>query len=120
MEGYMPLLTIKKSSFEELPPGAYKAAFKSITPTETSKGEAYRWLFEVFEGDQKGKTISDLSDRKITTANKTGRWAAALAGKSPADESQINPDDYAGKKYLVILEGRNGHSKIATFTPLTV
>jgi len=114
------LFTIKKTSFEEVPPGAYKATFKAITPTQTSKGDAIRWTFEVFEGDKKGKMISDLSDLKATTMNKTGRWLAALAGQSPLDDLQVTPDDFVGKHYLVVVEKRNERSKVATFTPLTM
>ena len=115
------LLTIRKTSFEEVPVAAYKSVFRGLTPTETSKGEAFRWVFEVFEGEHKGKTISDLSDRKAATLNKTGRWLCALSGKSLVDGTEVNPDDYVGKKYLVIVEAKeNGHNKVATFTPLTV
>jgi len=115
------LLTIKKTSFEEVPCGAHRVVFKGLTPLETSKGEAYRWTFEVVDGDLKGKTASDLSDRKVTTLNKTGRWLCALSGKPLADGTQINPDDYVGKKYLVVVEAKEGgRNKIATFTPLTI
>jgi hypothetical protein len=115
------LLTIKKTSFEDVPAGAHKAVFRGITPTETCKGEAYRWVFEVVDGDLKGKTASDLSDRKVTTMNKTGRWLCALSGKPLADGTEVNPEDYVGKKYLVIVEAKeNGRNKIATFTPLTI
>jgi hypothetical protein len=115
------LLTITKSSFEDAPAGAHKATFKGLTPTETSKGEAYRWVFEAIDGAHKGKVISDLSDRKVTTLNKTGRWLSALSGKPLADGTQVNPDDFTGKPFLVIVEAKEGgRSKIATFTPLTV
>jgi hypothetical protein len=115
------LLTIKKTSFEDVPAGAHQAVFKGITPTETCKGEAFRWNFEVVEGNFKGKMASDLSDRKTTTMNKTGRWLCALSGKPLADGTVVNPDDYVGRKYLVIVEAKeNGRNKIATFTPVTV
>jgi hypothetical protein len=114
------LLTISKTSFDDVPPGAHKAVFKALMPCETSKGEAFRWVFEVVEGDHKGKIASDLSDRKVTTLNKCGRWLCALSGKPLADGTSVNPDDYVGKKYLVIVEAKeNGRNKIATFTPLT-
>lgn len=112
------LLTIKKTSYDDVPAGAYKAIFEAITPTETCKGEAFRWAFQATDGDHKGKTISDLSDRRVTTLNKTGRWLSALSGKPLADGTQANPDDYVGKQYLVIVEVKNERSKIATFTPL--
>jgi hypothetical protein len=115
----MVLLTIKKTTYDEVPAGAHKAKFKGITPTETCKGEAYRWSFEVLEGDYRGKVASDLSDRKVTTMNKTGRWLSALSGKPLADGTEANPDDYIGKTYLVIIEAKeNGKNKIATFTPM--
>lgn len=114
------LLTILKTTFEDAPPGAHKASFTGITPTETVKGEAFRWAFEATEGSHKGKVISDLSDRKVTTLNKTGRWLSALSGKPLADGTTVNPHDYIGKQYLVIVESKEGgRSKIATFTPLT-
>ena len=111
------LLTIKKNEFESLPAGAYKAVFQSFTTIDTAKGKAYRWAFTVLEGTSAGKTISDLSDagKPPSPKNKTGGWLSALSGKPLADGTAVDPDEYIGKSYLVMLEARDdGKTKIAT------
>ena len=106
--------------FESVPAGVYTpCVFKALEECETSKGKAYRWKFDVPDG----KAISELSDREHppTDRNKTGRFLAALAGKPLAVGTSVEPNDYVGRKYLIVVSpkpGTDGKTGIATFSPL--
>jgi hypothetical protein len=94
-----------------------------MKPEDTSKGKAYLWKFEVLEGEETGKGISDFSDANYapSTKNKSGRWLAAIAKKPLKAKLQVDPDLYVGKRYMVIVEDApsgGGKTKIVTFTQL--
>lgn len=114
----MTLLTIQDGGYESVPPGLYKAKFVALEETETAKGKAYRWRFEVTEGTQSGKAISELSDRESppTVKNKTGRFLCALAKQAVASGVAIDPDAHVGKHYMCFVEAKDGGSKLVTFT----
>jgi hypothetical protein len=107
--------------FESVPAGVYQPCiFKALEECETSKGKAYRWRFETPDN----KPITELSDREHppTERNKTGRFLAALAGKPPVVGTAVEPNDFVGRKYLVVVSPKagatNGQTGIATFSPL--
>ena len=120
----MPLLTITSSSYDNVPAGTYKAKFKEFQQDiETSKGKAYRWKFTITEGKYAGTNVSELSDAGSlpSTKNKTGRFLVAISGKPLAHGTAVDPDDYVGRPYLVIVEPKDdkGGTKITTFSPLS-
>ncbi len=119
------MLTISGGDYEAVPAGVYQpCSFKALEECETNKGKAYRWKFTVEqEGPQKGAAISELSDREHNPSvrNKTGRFLAALLGKPAAIGMTVEPGDYVGKKYLVVVTpkpGPDNKTGIATFSPL--
>lgn len=115
------LMTIVCSQFESVPVGAYRAKFVELSRCETMNGNAYRWKFEIIEGEHAGRIVSELSDADSppTVKNKTGRFLAALATKSLAAGLQVDPESYIGKSYLVIVEPKEGgKTKISTFTAI--
>jgi hypothetical protein len=119
----MPLLTITSSTYDTVPAGTYKAKFKEFQENvETSRGKAYRWRFTITEGKHAGVNVSELSDAGSlpSTKNKTGRFLVAISGKPLADGTEVDPDHYVGRPYLLIVEPKeNGGSKITTFSPMT-
>jgi len=107
------LFTISASGSGALPGGTHKATFAGIEPTETSRGEALRWRWTL----ENGTEYAAFSDRNPTTKNKVGRWLAALSGKAATEGVSVNPDDYVGRPYLLIVEqGDNGSTRLNTFT----
>ena len=107
------------NSYEAIPPGTYKASFQGLESTETSKGPAIRWRFKISEGKHAGQTVSELSDPHATTGNKTGRFLVALSGKSLEGGVKIEPPQYVGRPYLLIIEPKEGgKTKLTTFTAL--
>jgi hypothetical protein len=108
------LFTIKASG-GSLPAGTHKATFVSVSLAETSKGEALKWTFRT----ENGAEASFYSDTKPTTKNKAGRWLAALSGKSLAEGVAINASEFAGRKYLLIVEANDrGGTSLNTFTAI--
>ncbi len=118
----MPLFTIQGSQYEGVPAGNYIGVFKALDACETSKGKAYRWKFEIIEGEHKGRIVSELSDgvSPPTTKNKTGRFLVALSKQSLTAGVQVDPDKYVGRKYLIICEPKDSNSgtKITTFSAI--
>ncbi len=111
------LFTIQASTSDGVPAGTYRAKFKEVSPLTTKNGNAYRWVFQADDG----KTISALSDAENppTTKNKTGRWLSALSGKPLTAGVSVNPTDYVGRNYLVIVSpAENGKTKLETFSAL--
>jgi hypothetical protein len=111
----MKPIHVSSKSYEAPAPGTYKGTFKTIDEIETQKGDAYRWVFDDVENVSSG-VISGLSDANspATVKNRTGRWLAALAGRSIVDAA-VDPTDYVGKKYLLIV---NADGKLETFSKL--
>jgi hypothetical protein len=111
------LLTIQRSQTEDTPAGTYQCQFVGISSIETSKGKAHRWAFQ----SKDGRAISGLSDANTppTTKNKTGRWLAALSGQPLNAGVSVEPQNYVGKSYLVIVSpAENGRTKLETFSAI--
>jgi hypothetical protein len=93
-----------QDSVLSLPVGNYKLQFRGVEECETKVGHSYKWTF---------------ANKPPSTKNKMGRWLSALANKPITAGTTINPDDYIGKTYLVIVEPNdNGGTRINTFTNL--
>jgi hypothetical protein len=109
---------IHESGGDGVPPGTYQGVFDSFDcELETSKGKAIRWAFKADDG----RTIDGISDResKPTTKNKTGRWLAAISGKPLTVGTAVDPTQYIGKRYLLIVsDGGGGKGKLDTFSRL--
>jgi hypothetical protein len=100
----------------------YRAEFVAVEQTETSKGKAWRWKFKVTDPKASDKIVTELSDAESppTPRNKTGRFLQALVGKPLAEGVSVNPDDYVGKPYMLVIENKpdgNG-TKVTTFSAI--
>lgn len=85
---------------ESIPAGQYDAVFHGIEQAETSKGQAYKWMWQA----DNGMSIYDFTDVvQPTKANKVGRWLSALTGKPLAFGQPTDPDAYVGKRYKLIV-----------------
>lgn len=110
---------------ESVPPGHYIATYNGVELHPVKKGTpeegvAYKWTFTITEdGDYRGRRITDLSDNvNPTTANKLGRLLCGLAGKPLAVGTQVDPKDYVGGTYMVIVApNKAGKPAIYTISP---
>ncbi|QDV19488.1 hypothetical protein Pan153_41540 [Gimesia panareensis] len=115
------VLTVVESGYTPIPAGMYKTKFDGLEKTTTSNGPAYRWWFTVEDGEYAGRSVNEYSDRIPSTLNKCGRFFVALAKKPLEKDVQHNPNDYIGKRYMIIVEPRPKNPKdtmIASFTML--
>lgn len=104
---------VPSSTYVDIPAGSYKAKFESVSPFDTKNGAALLWKFKA----EDGRLISGLSDavNPPSPKNKTGRWLAALCNKPSIAGLQVNPDDYVGKSYLVIMVAKESGTRLDTF-----
>lgn len=112
----MAVFTIEAGGPQAVPAGNYTATFQGLEKIETQKGEAARWPFKTDDG----LTISSLSDAsRPTTKNKLGRFLAGLAAKPLAAGTTVDPSEYVGRRYMVIVVDKgDGKTDIAAFSPL--
>ncbi len=95
--------------------------FKGLEETDHQEfGEGYRWLFEKISGTDAGVEASAATKREATMKNKAGRFLAALAGVAPSEELDLDPGDFIGNEYSVMVESNADGSgtRIASFTPV--
>jgi len=117
----MDSITIFDSKNYNVPCGTYTAKFTDLEKIPTSRGQAWKWKFEIDEGELAKTKVSELSDAdsRATTANKTGRFLMALTSKSLKDGDTINPAEYIGRRYLLVVSPKGSDkTQIATFSSL--
>lgn len=103
------------NSYESLTPGNYPASFVGVSKIETKKGEALRWEFHTDDG----KTISGLTDAaKPTVKNKLGRWLCALSNARLQPGTEVDPTQYVGRKYILIVSPHESGGRLDTFSLL--
>ena len=110
------IFTIQESGGDGVPPGNYQGTFSKFDDTlETSNGKAIRWAFTVDDD----RIVSGISDRESppTTKNKTGRWLAAISSQPLTAGTSVDPLDYIGHRYLLIVgDAGQGRGKLETFS----
>lgn len=86
------------------PIGAYETEFEGFEETDHPKhGVGRKWIFAITRGKHRGEKVSRTTKPDPTPKNSCGRFLAALAGKSPAKDMEIDPDDFIGCRYRVIV-----------------
>ena len=112
-------VTIKNLS---LPLGLHICTFEGIEVTSHLEyGPGWRWIFEVAQGNLKGKQCFRTTKDTPTPNNSCGYFLASLAGEIPRENLEIDPDEYVGRRYSVMVESTaSGTStRVASFTPIT-
>jgi hypothetical protein len=106
---------------QSLPIGSYVCTFESVEETHHEKyGDGLKWTFTVCKGDQEGASCFRTTKPAPTPKNSCGQFLAALAGKPPAEDLEVDTDDFIGCTYSVIIEASPGgdSTRIATFVPI--
>ena len=109
----MSVLKIQNSS---LPIGSYKAVFEGVeTTTHEEYGDGLKWAFRVADGQHAGRECYRITKCEPTPKNSCGRLLAALSGASAKDGLEIDPDDFVGRPYLIIIaETQSGSTRVET------
>ena len=83
---------------------------KSKTPEVASYGPSISWRFTVVHGDCKGKVANVITAERPTKKNSCIRMLAGIIGHPPAEQEEINTDDFRGKYYrIIVVDGRLSH-----------
>jgi hypothetical protein len=92
--------------------GRFLARFRGIKEYDNPKaigknGEkippGYMWVFQLQEGEDKGKEASKLTTKQPTLKNSCGKMLMAVAGRELGSKETINLDDYVGAFYMVTI-----------------
>jgi hypothetical protein len=100
-----------------VPPGVYLAEFDGMEETSHEQyGPGWLWKFIVAKGRYKGRTVARTTSPDPTVRNACGKFLAGLAGKSPEDEMEFDPEDFEGELYRVtVAETKNGGTRVDSF-----
>ncbi|MEO2015360.1 MAG: hypothetical protein ABGZ53_13405 [Fuerstiella sp.] len=96
---------------DPVPAGQYKAKFLRCEESagNPAYGPAYRWAWEVLEGEFAGREISTITSQKVNPQSNSGKLIALLNG-SPVDSDQtVDLQAFVGQTYLCsVVESGNG------------
>lgn len=99
-----------KVSSGGMPIGSHKAKFSGVEEINNDYGEGLEWHFGDF------KTITQ---RTPTLRNRCGKMLGGLTGKALTNNQEIDPQEFIGKDYLVIIApNEQGQGRIDTIVPL--
>lgn len=95
-------VTYRRTQFE------YKPHHRAVQEGTAKVGEigvveAWRWEFEVVEGDHKGVRLFGETPPKITERNRAGQWIRALLGRDLDAGEDVDTDDLIGLLCQVIV-----------------
>lgn len=102
--------------------GVYPATFTEFV--DLKEGEHGPYYTFRFEGEDGKKYVGFVDEPKGPprvgeNGNKLGRFLAGLAGKPPTEGFSNTPDDYIGKRYLLIFgPNKKGNISLSSFTPI--
>ncbi|NQU20607.1 MAG: hypothetical protein HQ567_04940 [Candidatus Nealsonbacteria bacterium] len=113
----MPKATIKNNS---VPIGAYTCTFDGIEEVDHPEyGPGWKWIFSVIGGEHEGRPCYRTTKDEPTPKNSCGRFLAALSGSTPADDLEVDTDDFLGHSYMCMVEASpSGEgTRIGSFVP---
>ena len=110
------MFIIRKSKVESVAAGNYTdAIFRGIEEFKSAKGDdLFRWKFEV--GGVQASAVTGNSDPTIK--NRLGKFLCALAAKPLAEGTSVEPSEYIGKKYFVVIVQKENGSQVEMFSLL--
>ena len=112
----MAKYTIQQSGGERVPAGTYlDSLFIGIEEFESEKGTLLRWKFEL---PNKLVATGITGADKPTEKNRLRKFLCGLAKAPLKAGTTVDPDEYIGKKYLVIVSENDKGTSIEMFTAL--
>ena len=112
----MTTFTIQPSGGEQVPAGTYpNSIFQGIEEFESEKGKLLRWKFKTPDG----KIATGITgSEKPTEKNRLGKFLCALGGQPLKAGTQVNPDQYLGKSYFVMVSANDKGPSVEMFALL--
>jgi hypothetical protein len=115
----MSVLTVSAGG---VPVGSYVATFAGAEPQPENKERGYpaglRWKFTIDNGPQAGQTASRITSTAPSLKNPCGKILSGLLGRALKEGEPVNPDDYVGRKYLIVVAaGQGGGTRVEAVAP---
>ena len=93
--------TIGDSGYEPIPTGNYQGTFNGIEEITGNYGQDYKWSFTLDDG----RNLTAFCPAKSPTVkNKFGKFLAAIAKQPLKAGVVVNPEDYIGQRYMLIIQ----------------
>jgi len=100
--------------------GNYRAKFLRCEESEGNPAypPAYRWSWEIVDGDHAGREISCLTSQKVNSMSNAGKVIAELNGSPIEMDDTVNLSDFDGVTYLCsVVEAGSGTKVDSVFRP---
>jgi hypothetical protein len=115
----MPVFTVSNGG---VPIGNYAAAFAGVETTQANAekgfGPGIRFKFTIEAGLYAGQTASRVTGSAASIKNALGKMLSGLIGRALKEGEQIDPDQYIGRKYLIVVAaGQNGGTRVEAIVP---
>ena len=116
----------EKATPQGIPAGAYTGVFEGISAVaenpEKGFGPGYKFTWAIPEGPhagQKATRIVSIPKGKPGPGNALGKMLVALkGGGTPAEGENLDPTQWVGRKYTVIVQaGPKGGTRVETVAP---
>jgi len=102
-----------------VPVGAYQGEFVGVENIENEHGLGYKWSLRITVGEYKGYIPCRITDRKVRPTTACGRMLSALAGRTISQGESVDPAQFVGKTYTIIVEAtKSGGTRVATVAPI--
>lgn len=117
----MAMLTVSAGG---VPAGTYSATFAGVEPQPADAARGYgagiRWKFSIESGPQVGQSASRITGTTPSPKNGCGKILSGLLGRALAQGESIDPDQFIGKRYMIVVaSGPQGGSRIEAVVPVT-
>jgi hypothetical protein len=105
----MAVLTVTSGG---VPIGNYVARFSGVEAQPENKEKGYgaglRWKFTIESGPQAGQVASRVTGPVPSPKNSCGKMLAGLLGRAIQEKEQIDPDQFVGKRYMIVVAASQG------------
>lgn len=110
-----------EASSSGVPEGQYQAELTAVEPFNENAdkyGEAFRFVWEITEGDFEGDESSRICARKLTKKSALGKLVRSLKGSDVEKGESVDLESFIGLTGLIIVEELDsGSTRVAKFLP---
>jgi hypothetical protein len=106
-----------------VPAGSYTGTFAGVEAQPEDKERGYapgvRWKFTINSGPYAGQSVSRITGATPSPKNGCGKILAGLVGRALKEGEQIDPDEFIGKAYmLVVAASQGGGTRVEAVVPM--
>jgi hypothetical protein len=106
-----------------IPVGNYTGTFAGVEPTPANPEKGYgvgvRFKFTIDAGPHAGQPASRVTGPTPSPKNGCGKMLSGLTGRALKEGEQIDPDQYVGKRYMIVVAaGQGGGTRVEAVIPV--